>query len=669
MSHFFLFLFNFFKKNRVAFAIFLISTVGFIAFFAPRISLEEDISKIIPRDEKVDKLNFIFQNSKFADKLVVNISLNDESGNAAPEKLIAFAAQLSDSLRNGSISEYISLVTDQVPEDLMYEVYNFLYENLPIFLTGEDYSRIDEMISPKAINMAMENNYKILVSPASMVLKSSLVRDPLGITNIPLKRLESFQFDDNFELYDGYILTSDRKNLLMFIQPQNSARETALNTFMLQGLDTLIEQLSRLNSASVSAEYFGGVAVAVGNALRIKKDVQLTVSIAVIVLLLFISWFFRKKTIFFIIILPVFIGGGIAVASLFLIKSTVSAIALGVGSVLLGITVDYSLHIVTHFRHVNSVRTLLKDVSAPILMSCLTTGSAFLCLMLVSSEALQDLGLFAAMSVISAALFSLIVLPHFLKEESQTPDRSNIVDAIASLQLHKSKIMIGIVLLISILCLFSYDKVEFESDMMKMNYMSAELAQSEKNLNQVSSASAKSIFLVSSANNLEEALQYNEQIIDRVGELKDNGLIRAYTSVGTLMLSEKLQQERIARWDSYWTAARSDSLKQRLIRASRPFHFRESAFSSFYELLKSDNTPLKASEFSAVRGLFLNDYITESAEQSTIVTLIKAGRENKNEIIETLSGFEGSVVFDREYLTFELIKILKKDFGLLVSFS
>ncbi|HIA10867.1 MAG TPA: methyltransferase domain-containing protein, partial [Flavobacteriales bacterium] len=33
------------------------------------------------------------------------------------------------------------------------------------------------------------------------------------------------------------------------------------------------------------------------------------------------------------------------------------------------------------------------------------------------------------------------------------------------------------------------------------------------------------------------------------------------------------------------------------------------------------------------------------------------------------SGFEGSVVFDREYLTFELIKILKKDFGLLVSFS
>ena len=295
MSHFFLFLYNYFKKNRIVFAVFLISTIGFIGYFAPRIQLEEDISKIIPRNEKVDKLNFIFQNSKFADKLVVNVSLGNGDLDADPDLLVAYAAQLSDSLRNGGISEYISVVTEQVPEDLMFEVYNFLYENLPIFLTEDDYSRIDEMISPTGINTAMESNYKILISPASMILKRSLVRDPLGFTNLPLKRLESFQFDDNFELYDGYILTKDRKNLLMFIQPQNSAKETSLNMLMLEKLDTLIRSVSKFGSSAVTAEYFGGVAVAVGNASRIKKDVQLTVSIAVIVLLVFISWFFRKK--------------------------------------------------------------------------------------------------------------------------------------------------------------------------------------------------------------------------------------------------------------------------------------------------------------------------------------------------------------------------------------
>ena len=346
-----------------------------------------------------------------------------------------------------------------------------------------------------------------------------------------------------------------------------------------------------------------------------------------------------------------------------------SAIALGVGSVLLGITVDYSLHIVTHFRHTNSIRTVLKDVSDPILMSCITTGSAFLCLMLVSSEALHDLGLFAALSVVSAALFSLIVLPHLLVKQNVQPDRSNIVDGIASLQLHRSKPMIVFVLLVSITCLFSFDKVDFETDMMKMNYMSDELQQSEKNLNKVSSASAKSIFLVSSGDNLEEALQNNERIIHRVGELKDRKLIRAYTSVGALMISQKLQKERIERWNSYWTIARTDSLKERLIASSHAFHFKTSAFSTFYELLAKERVPLMPIDFGTVREHLLNDYLTESEEQSTIVTLIKASRENKDEIIETLSVFEESVIFDREYLTLELIKILKKDFNLLVSIS
>ena len=73
--------------------------------------------------------------------------------------------------------------------------------------------------------------------------------------------------------------------------------------------------------------------------------------------------------------------------------------------------------------------------------------------------------------------------------------------------------MIALVCIVSVLCLFSFDKVEFETDMMKMNYMSDELAQSEINLNKVSSASAKSIFLVSSGGDIEEALQNNESEI------------------------------------------------------------------------------------------------------------------------------------------------------------
>ena len=35
------------------------------AFFAAQLKFEEDISKILPKDDKVEKLNHVFQHSKF----------------------------------------------------------------------------------------------------------------------------------------------------------------------------------------------------------------------------------------------------------------------------------------------------------------------------------------------------------------------------------------------------------------------------------------------------------------------------------------------------------------------------------------------------------------------------------------------------------------------------
>ena len=225
------------------------------------------------------------------------------------------------------------------------------------------------------------------------------------------------------------------------------------------------------------------MAVGVGNAKRIKKDVTITVTGALVFLLLFISLFFKRKSIFFIILLPALFGGLASLALLFIIKTEVSIIALAAGSVLLGITVDYALHIFAHFRRKGSAEVVIKDIAAPILMSCLTTASAFLCLLFVSSEALQDMGLFAAFSVICAALFSLIVLPHLLRLKSipstdnySTTGLGGMIDKLASYRFDKNKYLLIIIIIALIISAFNLKNIGFEGDMMKMNYVSKDLA-------------------------------------------------------------------------------------------------------------------------------------------------------------------------------------------------
>ncbi len=179
--------------------------------------------------------------------------------------------------------------------------------------------------------------------------------------------MEELQLDDNYKLLNGYVVTKDEKHILLFISSANSNNETLKNAALLEGIEaTMVETSASLND-EVIGEYFGAMAVAVGNARRIEADIKLTVTIAMVILMLFISLFYRKPTIFAYILMPVLFGGTFGLAALYIVKSSVSTVALAVGSVLLGITIDFALHTITHFKTVGDSRQVLKDISTPVL--------------------------------------------------------------------------------------------------------------------------------------------------------------------------------------------------------------------------------------------------------------------------------------------------------------
>src|SRR5690606_26841263 len=162
-----------------------------------------------------------------------------------------------------------------------------------------------------------------------------------------------------------------------------------------QYLYELRDDLDQKYSGKVKSEYFGAALIAVANAAQIKKDVSFTVGITFTLLIVIFMLFYRKLFIPLILFVPTFFGGLLAMAVLFLVRNEISAISLGIGSVLIGVTLDYALHILTHIRHNASVKELYQDLTKPLLMSGLTTALAFLCLLFIDSQALQDLGIFA----------------------------------------------------------------------------------------------------------------------------------------------------------------------------------------------------------------------------------------------------------------------------------
>jgi len=635
-------------------------------YFTSLIRLEEDIFKMVMQDDDAGHYSEALKNTKLLDYLVIRIGSVDTAGESTG-LIIRYADELNQLLTERFDSNHIRKIRYRFESRTMQESFGEFYHNLPVFLEENDYIWLDSLLNRESIRKTIAGNYRLLVSPASMAMKRYLVQDPLSITPRIMEKLKSFQPDDNFIIHQGYIFTRDLDNLLMIVSPANPSSETGKNASLVQGIQSLTDSLNSVYSPTVTAEYFGGVAVSVANASRIKKDIILTVGIAMVVVISLMVLYFRQKRIILILVIPAVFGGSMALALLYFIQGTISGIALGVGSVLVGIAIDYSLHFFSHFQSIGSVEKTLKDITAPILLSCLTTAAAFLCLGFVSSTALRDMGWFAALSIVFAAVFALLILPHLVKDN---PGKSKLsfINRISSYDYHRNRYLKWSIVIITILSLFFFRHVTFEEDLEKMSYMTPELKRAEQNLNKISTVSLRTMYVVSVGSNISEALQNNESLEEILNELKKDGKVQSYLLPSGLYPAPSAIEESIERWDTFWDTRR-DSLSVWLDEAGKEYGFRPGAFDGFKDLIRQDFSGKETWDFPVLREKFLEDYINETGDAAYVVTSIKLGLENKQDVHAALKEVPGQVIIDRQFLAARFVNMLREDFRILVLVS
>lgn len=668
MEKIFTSIYGFFEKRRAVFFTCFVLAFLLVGFLASRVKFEEDISKILPKDKKIEKLNEVFQQSRFMDKLVVMVTLADEKATAQPDLLVMYADSLSARVQQ-QLSPYVRKVNGRVDDELTMELFGTISDNLPVFLTEQDYQSIDTLLQPAQLKATLEQDLRTLTSPAGFALKQMISKDPTGMSFLGLKKLQQLQYDDNFELYDGYVMTKDQRNLMLFIEPAYPPNNTGKNAVFLEQLDQLLANLKETGDLkTVKASYFGATAVSAGNALQLRKDSLLTQGITVLFIIVFLGLYFRKKRAPLIILVPVLFGGLFALGMIGLIKGQISVIALGTGSVVLGIAVNYSLHVFNHYRHTKNIYTVLRDLAQPMTVGSFTTIGGFFCLEFVESEMLRDLGLFGAFSLIGASLCSLIFLPHLIvspkdKTASVSKNELSWLDKIAGYRPEYNKYLVIVIIGLTVFFAFFAGKVKFESDLLRMNYMRNDLKASEQQLNRINAFALQSVYLVTEGKDLDDALKKNEKLSADIADMQQRGLIKKYSGVGSLIISDSLQQARINRWNHYWTEEKKQAVLAALEKEGTALGFRAAAFGNFRDMLNRDYTLIPDSLLQPVRNNLLGDYINELPGKTSVVTLLKVTPGHKNDIYTRFGNEAGVTVLDKQYLASRFVDIVNKDFS------
>lgn len=667
MNRIVVFFYEFFKTHTRVFYVILISLFLGFGYFASRIAFQDDITKMIPDDASTSKYKSAIQDIRILDKIIVSFT-SDRAG--MEDSLIAAADRFVADLNAQPQSQaLITEIRNDMDEERIAGVYELLYNNLPVYLSPEDYTRIDSITSDTAIKESIGRGYHQLISPASLVLKQFVLKDPLTLSASALSKLQGMQAEENYELYNGHIFRKDKKTLVVFITPKYPPNKTGENGPL---IDMLNKAAQTYSTANLQVGYFGAAAVAVANARQIEADIKIIATTAMLVILVLLYLFYRSWSLPFLMISPILFGGVFSLAIIYFIKGSISAIAIGAGSVIIGIALDYSFHVFAHYQHTRSVKTVVNDIATPMLIGSLSTVGAFFSLLYVHSEILSDFGLFAGLCLIGASLFSLLFLPHLIeafvstkqldKNTELTKAKSAILKLI-QVQPEKSKLFVGCIAVLTVVFIYFSGEVTFDSDLSKINYMSDELRAAENALYQNDTTAGKSIFLIFKGKTVSEALYRNEMALPVIDSLKQQDIIHRYAGISGLLPSDSVQLKRIAHWNAYWTPEKIAQVQQSVSVHAVALGFRPEAFMPFFDLLNKKYTVMNAGDKAFMQDVFLKDYIQQDSNGVAVIASMRVPQKLAGDVYDPFNKIPGLTILDRQLFYNKFLVIVKDDFN------
>ena len=652
----------------------LIAVTSVLLALVVRLSYKEDIQDFLPFGDADRQRMAVYQDISGMNRLFV-VFENAESPQSplgGVEQTTQAIEAFLDAVEESDTAGWCQNMQATFDFESLSETMDFIYRSIPLFLTADDYRRMDSLLAlPNYMEGKLEDDLNVLMYPSGSILSQNIGSDPLGLFVPPLEELQQSQHQSHFELYDGYVFTPDMRCAIVMLSSPFGSSETDMNARLVALLDGAIDEM-QVAYPEIKAHVVGGPQIAVGNARQIVRDSILAVSLAAMLILLLLLYAFRRFRDILLIALSVGWGWLFALGGMALVHDSVSMIVIGISSIIIGIAVNYPLHLIAHTGHQPDVRQALREITKPLLVGNITTVGAFLALVPLKSVALRDLGLFASFLLVGTILFVLVWLPHFLKKQAncQIAKSSNcqidkypdFLDRLASVQIERSRPLVIVMVLLTILFGYYSFSTEFDTDLSNINYMTAEqkadMAYFGEILEGNSMEDKAFLYLLSSASDFDEALACSESRQATIDSLTEAGLIVSHSGVKRFLPSKAEQAERIARWQE-WTQ-RHPQLLGDLDAAAQRQGFAADAFSDFVAIIQSDYSIQPFDHFSPLTSQLLAGNVSRAGvkEACTIAETLTVRKEDVEQVKAALPD-----AFDIASLHSSVTDALSADFN------
>ena len=539
-----------------------------------RLEVEESIVAMLPDgDSRVASDFKLLQQAPFARKLVIHLR-SDESVPA--DRLHAATDQMRNLLPPDLFNNLLSGPGGINPGRLSAG----LIAAMPALLDQNDLQDLGQELTPEKIDRQVATDLAQLLQPQGVALKENIRRDPLDLLRFAMAKLRYLNPLPGVRIEQGHFTSADGHSTLLLADTPVQITDAVAGRELVDAFATARLQLP----GGVNADLLSGHPYTLANSEAIQGDMRIVLSVSGIGIFLLFVFFLRRLRALAVYLLPLFsISAALVVTSLW--YGRVSGITIGFGAVLLGITIDFGLHVYFALQHGHGQRAyLLQAVSKPVLFGGLTTLAAFSVLLNSELPGQRQLAIFAIAGSISALLLALLVMPHFLGK-NDTIARTGSLTNINQIYVRQPKLRRVVILLWFGLALFGAiqtQKFGINGELRQLSYIPKQLQQAENRLAESWGRMRDRAMIFTAAANREEAIAANDQIWQILDQQQLQG---EAVSLAPLLAGQKIQKQRLHNWNEFWTKHRAKT-EELLQKSGQKYGFSTVAFQPFFDTLE-----------------------------------------------------------------------------------
>lgn len=548
-------------SGRTAIAVWLALIAASIVIIA-RSYFTADLSAFLPRTPTAQQQLLMDQlRDGLASKLIlVGIEGADEASRAAISKKIARRLRSDPAFAAVNNGEPVTTERDRAT------LFNYRYLLSPAVTP--------ERFSTDGLREALSESIDRLASPAGLLIKQLLPRDPTGEM---LQLIEGMESSRQPRIIEGAWASQDGKTALLLLQTHAAGSDTDAQQHAMTAVRTAFEQAADgIQGAELRMTGPGVFSVLARDTIKHQVRVIFIVSSLLIAALLLAVY--RSPRALLLGFLPVATGILAGVVAVSLGFGVVHGITLGFGTALIGEAVDYSIYLFLQSGQGGADRSgWVSRVWPTVRLGVLTSVFGFAALLFSGFPGLAQLGLYSIAGLLAAATMTRFVLPHLLPADFRIRDVSAAGGALARLSEQAGRLRWMALLLLAVSCIVLYQQRDhlWNRELAALSPVSAADQAMDARLRAAMGAPDARYLVVVGSQSEEAALQSAEQVSQALQPLVAQGALAGFESPSRYLPSEATQRARQA------SLPPSDVLEARMNQATQDLPVRPALFKPF----------------------------------------------------------------------------------------